>query len=910
MLDLVSIIGTIIHSSYFLLATLLGALVVKIYLVTLLIPKDIRNTSIKITWLLLLAVLLGSIVGDVSWISKLLRQLFFPWIPYYFHVTILRFAWAALIVQYQSLSLFIESLTKKKYELHWIHKIMISISSSFMLYFIYEALFDSSFTSEYERNKSFALLGAPEAPFEAHVMYYTGIYLLPVIILPTLFFTFKNIKNENLPKILKKQLTILIKYLLCPFLFAECIIAYNQITVHSYIAPLLSISTILISYSIYYCIRKVLGLRFLNFHKQLQARQRINFINNFKDILDQLSKVTSVEELTQITQTFFKEAFNIPVKKTMLFVRHSPAKEHTQEIAERVNSTEEFIENFMLHHPNTICELIKKTKLLLYDELVFSNFYEEHPSYATLINFLEKINADIFLPIFQKQKIIAYIVIEFNARPNQLYNSADRDEMIIMANYIGTILNLLQHRNLDLLIQQEKELKEELYLTHQEVQQYKESIHSFLKNDSTKEIGIIFYKNGQFTFGNKAAQKLINVDLNTQEGHPLTKEITDLADEVETYKVPKTILVNADEKLVVVGMINLEKNNVIITVYRPEIADIIKKQIDLLKDLSNWNYILYLETTKIGNLINQAIPSSGEKLLNFKIQFLKTALSKQAALIDAHEDDVLELIELLHAISLKNMLYIIDLKEPVKTADYAIKLFGINPLIGNPNKEQPLLEKLNNTGTLCIKNIHFLDLETQNYLADYLKTGFFRTYKSDQKTSSNVRIICSTDQDLLHQSQKGTFSLQFFNELKKNFLIMPSLVTLPDSEFYQLIDELTVQILKTDEFKSILELTGREKIKLLSPRPESLSEIKKRIKNILIAKSKKHNLYEDIQIEPAILDTSSAIVQASRLGKQALKDRRLMILLWNKFKNQNKIATFLGVNRSSVYRRCREFNLE
>ena len=29
-----------------------------------------------------------------------------------------------------------------------------------------------------------------------------------------------------------------------------------------------------------------------------------------------------------------------------------------------------------------------------------------------------------------------------------------------------------------------------------------------------------------------------------------------------------------------------------------------------------------------------------------------------------------------------------------------------------------------------------------------------------------------------------------------------------------------------------------------------------------------------------------------------------MTCLWNKFKNQNKIATLLGVNRSSVNRRC------
>ena len=43
------------------------------------------------------------------------------------------------------------------------------------------------------------------------------------------------------------------------------------------------------------------------------------------------------------------------------------------------------------------------------------------------------------------------------------------------------------------------------------------------------------------------------------------------------------------------------------------------EQIDLLKDPSKWDYLLYLETTKSGQLINQLIPGSGENLLNYKI---------------------------------------------------------------------------------------------------------------------------------------------------------------------------------------------------------------------------------------------------------------------------------------------------
>ena len=51
------------------------------------------------------------------------------------------------------------------------------------------------------------------------------------------------------------------------------------------------------------------------------------------------------------------------------------------------------------------------------------------------------------------------------------------------------------------------------------------------------------------------------------------------------------------------------------------------------------------------------------------------------------------------------------------------------------------------------------------------------------------------------------------------------------------------------------------------------------------------------------------LVEAARLGKYALKDPKLLNLLWNKFQSQNKIALFLGVNRSSVHRRCKEYGI-
>ena len=78
---------------------------------------------------------------------------------------------------------------------------------------------------------------------------------------------------------------------------------------------------------------------------------------------------------------------------------------------------------------------------------------------------------------------------------------------------------------------------------------------------------------------------------------------------------------------------------------------------------------------------------------------------------------------------------------------------------------------------------------------------------------------------------------------------------------------------------------------------------------MLVTKTKKSSIYEETEFDPAYHVTDPNLVEAARLGKHALRDKKVMIFLWNKLKNQSKIASFLGVNRSSVNRRCKDYDL-
>ena len=57
---------------------------------------------------------------------------------------------------------------------------------------------------------------------------------------------------------------------------------------------------------------------------------------------------------------------------------------------------------------------------------------------------------------------------------------------------------------------------------------------------------------------------------------------------------------NDGNKIVIAGVPNLEKNNVIITLYHPDISDIVKRQIDLLKDPTKWDYLALSGDDQVG----------------------------------------------------------------------------------------------------------------------------------------------------------------------------------------------------------------------------------------------------------------------------------------------------------------------
>lgn len=895
------------------LAIITISFLIKAYLFNMLIPSGFQNLTIKRPWLFLLGTLLGTAMGDLAWIIKLLRETGFLTISYPTLVFFMRISWAFLIIQYQSLSLFLESLIVKRFTFNLRHKIFCTISALLSVYFIFIAVTQSGFIDEALRRKALVSLGLNmQSPLELKFMCFSVYYALLCLMLTSIIVTLTKSRRIHLPVIVKHQLALLLKFLISSHLFVEILqlISFMFSPTAAYIYPTVTVSTLILAYAIYYSVNKVLGIRFLNVNTHVQSKPNFNLIHNFKHIVEQLSHVTCIPEVCHITQTFFKAAFDIPLHKSQLYIRaQEPQATSTDSHTNNMNT---IVEDFLNSHNNAIRTYIHKSKILIYDELEFSNFYHDTSDRRTMISFLKNLDADIFLPIYEKKDIIAYIIVDRHPRKKELYGNVERDEMIILANYLCNIIHLLQHRNLQSLIMQEKELKDELHLMREESKQYKESIRSFILNQQ-KQIGVIFYKNRRFFFGNQAAKELIGINLNTQNGHSLAKTCRQIVHQAGEYKTAQT-LVTHDEKgesIVLSAVPNLEQNNIILLVHEPEINDIVSTDINLLQDPTKWDYLLYLRTTKAGKLITQLVPGTGEMLLNFKINLLRTALCRKAVLMILPEDDLIPTVELLHHMGSGETLHVLNLQEPCKDRTKTIELFGMNNQTYEPNHtNMPIFKKLGERGTLFIKNIHFLDAEAQEYLTECIKYGHYRAANSEQRIATNARLLCSTNQNLMSLVQAGAFSPNLFSLLNKMTLSMTSLDALPKKELDSLADGLTEQAVKTADFKNMLELNDKEKMKLSYNRPTSLQHMRIQVEKLLVHKSKKNRIFQETLFDPAYHITDPELTEAARLGKHALRDQRVMTLLWDKFHSQNKIAAFLGVNRSSVNRRCKQFNLE
>ncbi|MBV8661088.1 MAG: sigma 54-interacting transcriptional regulator [Candidatus Dependentiae bacterium] len=845
----------------------------------------------------LLFIITSMAIENIAWIFKLSHQLAFIPIDYKIVQYFVLISWIFNLILYQSLGLFIENIVENKFSFRWHQKLFVTINSLFIITFI---------------NSCICYMHGISSYISIDTMFRIAALYRYFMIIPSMIIAFQKIYSKSIPSILTKQLTIFLKYIMFPLLLVDliqCIPIFNKNGAHADVSGLIAtVCALFMIAAIIFCSFNLIRFRLFNFSTKVQDRTNTSLTGNFKDSIESLSFATTPQELIFITQTFFKENFNIATENVCLNFRYK------QEICDSgIDNycclTNNMIESFINKEYQAI-ELLQEYKILVADEINFDAYYTTDENQTKLVQFLSQIDSEIFLPMYDKNTIIAYLTIK-RGEKHKFYSLTEQNKIVIFGTYLASAINIMHNSNTATLLHENKIIKEELYLKHQEMNLYKESIRNILKQKADNHVGILFYKDNRFTLGNETAQNLLDINLNQQRNHPATITITKLAQQVESFRSPQSrFLYDSNNKqLMVTGVPHLDyQGGVILTIHYPDTSDIIKAQIDKLQDPSQIDYLLYLETTKSGKLINQLIPVNSEILLNFKIKLLEIAFSKKATLLQSHSDDLVSIVEIIHHISLRHTLHIIDLKPTSNTHDLAVKLFGLNPLLLQ-EQEEGLLKKLDKTGTLFIKNIELLDLDTQNKLAQFIRYGIYTITKSEQRVTSDVRIICSVSQNPQTLLEQNKLSIALYKELVETTLSMPSLLTMDEKELQELIDGFTHQAVESSNFSNLLQISKKDKEQLIDRRPASLQEFKFKIQHLLTQKSKEYHIYHETHFDPEFNITNPKLLKAANLGKHALKDAEIMSMLWGQFNCQNKIAQFLGVNRSSVQRRCKEYNL-
>ncbi|MBP7854571.1 sigma 54-interacting transcriptional regulator, partial [Candidatus Babeliales bacterium] len=796
-------------------------------------------------------------------------------------------AWVMSCFKFHSFLLFIEKNIEKNNNTRWYHYgfycIEAILSSMIIFDQIYRYLYTHKATcSEY--------------------IYATVIIFWIVSIAPSCLIIIKKLLDRSLPILIQKQFITFLCFFLIPHLLS-ILIEFTPflLTGQPQIIAFTNISLILMTASIYFCFKKIMQFRFLNLSDHVQIKPNFQNVINFKQTIEQINVATTPSELGYISKEFCSEQFNIEKRNIHLYIHDG------KQPIDKINEQIEHFLNASLRHQKSIDILIKH-KILVAHEIEFDEFYTQDPVIILVANFLRTLKADIFVPIIHNQHISGAIII--HQHPEKiLYNNHTQNQLIVFAQFLAPALYNMQHQNILTLLQESKEIKETLHEKHQEIAQYKESIKQLLKDRIEHHIGIIFCKNKQFHVKNQEAEKLLTFNPNVQPNNPTTLTLINFAQKIEKFQTTSSMCLTLSDgqKLMISGMPQTHTQaGVLLVIRKPEATDLIKMHMDALKNSSHRDYLLYLETTKAGQKINQLLPSGHDIFINIKIQLLQAALQKSALFLEMHEQDIDTVIK---TITYFDHPRIETLTITEQTSDLEHTIFGTNPLL--ETQHQPgLLDKLDN-GILVIKNIEHLSILTQQKLAYFIRYGIFTPIKSEQRKFCNTRIICTTSQNLLQLYQDGIIISDLHVALKKHYIQIPSLITMPEDQLYQLIDGFMYQNMQNDIEKALRTLTAQDKQAIIDKRIASIFTLQQKVYNLMTSKSEhatalnEHKNKTNIQI----YDTNPEMTRAAQLGKHALKDIQLMKSLWKQLGNQTKIADLLGVNRSSVNRRCKEYNL-
>lgn len=885
--NFISLFEQFCSSQHVLLGVMLGSIFFKFYIIYFLNFKVVfKIKAYQLLVTILKCILITSIIVDIAWIAVTLRILLLPNVtfpillstyaqnhPYtaLLLTVISNLSWLAYVFQYHFIFFFINIYLGEKYLTNkniYILCIGIIFICAFLVVFTLNIWSWGHFSDTTAKVRNIFTI-------------YATLFLSPF----ALFIITSKLKARTLPRLVHAQIFNILIYIIFPIWLGD-LLQYYPFNIHarffteSYASVV--ISTVMLCNGIFICARRLVGLGFLNLRSYLPRRVKFDFIQDFKKIIDSLSYVIHFDDIRKINTDFFKTALDIDsnnINFIIRFINTEPLVEDDSKFSEAEPIVAKFFEN----PPFDLQPYITTNEIFVLDDLELENFYQPTASNQALVNFLRQLRADAFVPIYKNNTLIAYIVLDRYARSNKFYTSTECDEIAVFAQYLSPVIYLLQQKSIQLLIEREQDLRHKLVVKSQELDQYRQSVKAFWDDAHNPHIGIIFYKNKKFFYANQIAYDALGIDLNLFEGDLFVQHLKKVVAKVEQYKNPLQGFTpdGYKPKLMYWVTLSVAGDYVIIMIYPPHAADIVHQYLAQVReqDTDKWNYFLYQETTDAGHKLAKLLPGTFLSEVTVKAEIMRLVISIQPIIFGIEDKIAEKWARIIHQLSGKKDFITLDASLYSQEQELMVKLFG--NAYSHLESISPLLSAKDALTTLFIPSIHALPRVVQKALWNYAKHGYYTPVGSTKRIYSSIRVMAAVDPTYprLHTPDKQGIELRdycTFSVINAEFINQSIRINKPELH----------------EFKNEQEYTD-------------LMAIYKHLRSVFNASEKMEKKLEN----PVYKDPD--IIRAQQLGKNALKDERMMKILWKKFeKNQNKIAQLLGVNRSTVNRKCKYYGLD
>lgn len=876
---------------------LLCALMVATLIINAMVIFTLRHQRTNLSFIrhsyhLFLILFLGQLFENASWLILSIHEIFLHSHEYHYK-TIMCLTYLGqffIIMQYSALAYLIQALINQHYQ----KKISEDISMIATI-LVATYLFYSAITHQFFLHQNVLDITQKNAySFQSFITYTLSFIILNLIIAPRIYDIVNTIGSNKLAKMIRQHLKIFLNQLVMPFLLGKFIIGSSFMWHQDHLSLycLASISTFALAAIFYHAFNKILQLSpspiLSDFH---HSEEKIKTIINFQVALAGLANAQSIESVNETTFLFFKEEFAI-----------SPRALSIQII--KLNTNTEVILNRFLKLIAAGCAERQKN-ILISDELAFDLFYENNYRNQMLLNFLRDNDSDVFVPIYYQAHAVGYLKIMFGSRQHDYYNLTEQNSMLTFASYLGSVINVFYNNSIDLFLNNEKKIKNELYLKHQEITLYQESTKTSFPHKKNVTPRIVLYKKGTFTCFNHEAKQSITFTIVEQENDQLAQACIFIVEQVMQKQSMQSHLIedNDGTPLLIQGASYNDEQEIIISIVPAHIGDHFAHSYQYLSTDTDILYLLYLERTSIGKHITHLLPGTGPTLLPTKIALLRTILGKNSLFLDTHEADATFVLQLIAQANPALAFYVIEPEE----------LLDLNKAIPADKKQKSisfieahafLTKKFSSPGIFFIKNIDLVDQIMQAAIATFIKYGATGTANSNSAPSYHIRLLIAGKKNLIALYQEQLIHHELFAQLKDDTFILPTPATLTESELFMLIKGFVNNVNHHQNKEKIL-LTNDEKSHIHLQCPASLHDFYRIVAHTVKRKMKFKKTIEPYQLVEQYFDAATA----TYLDKQALKEKDTLSTLWQRFKSYHKIATFLGVHASSVQRRCKQFGI-